>query len=92
MAVFIGDHQLKNVDDWFALFKDNPPPPHGTWRILQSNDDPNRIWVIGEVADGDVAAVEQWAASDHMTDVFAQVNAMSTRDLQIAWATDKTPG
>jgi hypothetical protein len=91
MAVLIGDHHLKSFDEWFEVFKSNPPPPQGTWRLLQSRDDPNRVFVIAEVDDNDVAAVEQWAASDRMQDVFTQVNAMSTRDLEMVWTDDKTP-
>ena len=59
--------------------------------LMAHGNNPNRVFVIAEVDDNDVAAVEQWAASDRMQDVFTQVNAMSTRDLEMVWTDDKTP-
>ena len=92
MALLIADHHLKNFDDWFALFTSNPPPPIGKWRMLRGADDPNRVYVIGEVADSEVDAVNEWAASEQMQNVFGQVIEMSEVPLEIVWVNDQTPG
>jgi len=92
MALLIADHHLNNFDEWFAIFTSNPPPPFGKWRLLRGDDDPNRVYVIGEVADFEVDAVNEWAASEQMQDVFRQVNEMSEVPLEIVWVNDQTPG
>ncbi len=92
MALLIADHHLKNFDDWFALFASNPPPPIGSWRVYRGADDPNRVYVIADVADSDVDAVNEWAGSEQMQNTFGQVNEMSEAPLEIVWANDVTPG
>jgi quinol monooxygenase YgiN len=82
MPIFIADHRLKNFDDWIALFRANPPPPVGQWRLTRSADDPNRVVVIGEVAASDVETVKTFLGSDRMQAVFRQVDAMSTAPIE----------
>lgn len=82
MPIFIADHRLKNFDDWTGLFKANPPPPVGQWRVTRSADDPNRVLVIGEVAAADVETVKTFLGSDRMQAVFRQVDAMSTAPIE----------
>jgi hypothetical protein len=78
MPIFIADRRLKNFDDWIGVFKANPPPPVGQWRLTRSADDPNRVVAIGEVAASDVETVKTFLGSDRMQAIFRQVNAMST--------------
>ena len=54
MPAVIADHLLNDFDQWHALFKESPPPATGTWRVLRDTGDPNRVYVIGEIADADV--------------------------------------
>ena len=85
MPVLIADHHLKDFDAWFALFTANPPPQIGSWRLLRGVDDPNRVYVIGEVAASDVDAVNNFFGSELMQPVLAQANEMSTAPIEIIW-------
>ncbi len=82
MPVFIADHRLKDFDEWIGLFRSNPPPPVGHWRLTRSTDDPNRVLVIGDVAASDVETVKAFLGSDRMQAVFRQVAAMSTAPIE----------
>ncbi len=92
MPLLVADHHLKNFDDWFAIFTSNPPPPIGSWSVHRGSDDPNRVYVIGDIADGDVDAVKEWMNSEPMQGAFAAVNEMSEQPLEFVWANDVTPG
>ena len=73
MAVVVVVHRLKNFDEWFKLFKADPPPKIGRWRVLRGSEDRNRVHVVGEVAASEVKAVKDFIASPHMQDVFKRV-------------------
>jgi hypothetical protein len=92
MPLLVADHHLKNFDDWFAIFTSHPPPPIGNWCLFQAADDPNRVYVIGDIADSDVDAVNEWAGSEEMQAAFAQVNEMSEEPLEIVWVNEVIPG
>ncbi len=92
MPLLIADHHLKNFDDWFKLFTSNPPPPLGKWRLLRGTDDPNRVYVIGEIEESELDGVNEWAASEQMQTVFKQVDEMSEVALEFVWVKDQTPG
>ena len=49
MPVLVVDSHVNNFDDWLEVFKANPPPELGSWRVLRGIDDPNRVQVIGEL-------------------------------------------
>ena len=91
MATLVIIHHLKDVDEWIKLFKANPPPQVGRWRLLRGTDDRNRVHVVGEVAASEVSAVKKFVASDRMKDVFQRVNAMSTAPLEFVWLEELTP-
>jgi len=91
MATLVIIHHLKDVDEWIKLFKANPPPQVGRWRLLRGTDDRNRVHVVGEVAASEVSAVKEFVASDRMKDVFQRVNAMSTAPLEFVWLEELTP-
>ena len=88
MPMLIADHQLVNFDEWLPLFSANPPPPIGTWRLLRSTDDPNRVYVIGEFAAEELDEVKAFFESETMLAVFRQVDAMSDRPLEFIWLDD----
>jgi hypothetical protein len=92
MTIMIADHQLNDFDQWFALFSANPPPSYGTWRLLRGADDPNRVYVIGEVRETDVDDVNAFFQSERMAAVLDEANAMSARPMEIVWLNDVTPG
>ena len=70
---------------WLKVFKADPPPKIGRWRLLRGSDDRNRVHVVGEMAASEVKAVKDWIKSQHMQDVFKRVNAMSTAPLEFIW-------
>ena len=78
MPIFVAIHRLKDFDEWLKVFKANPPPKVGRWRLARGIDDPNRVHVVGEVRSSDVNEVKAFLASDRMQEVFRRVNAMST--------------
>ncbi len=65
MPVVVVVHRLKNFDEWFKLFKADPPPKVGRWRLLRGTDDRNRVHVVGEMAASEVKAVKDFIASPH---------------------------
>ena len=91
MPVLIADHHLKDFDAWFALFSANPPPQIGSWRLLRGVDDPNRVYVIGEVDASDVDAVNSFFASDKMQPVLAQANEISAAPIEFVWLDEPPP-
>jgi hypothetical protein len=91
MATLVIIHHLKDVDEWTKLFKANPPPPVGRWRLLRGTDDRNRVHVVGDVAGSEAKAVKEFVASERMQDVFRRVNAMSTAPLEFVWLDELVP-
>ncbi len=91
MPVVVIVHRLKNFDEWLKLFKADPPPKIGRWRLLRGSDDRNRVHVVGEVAASEVKAVKDFTGSQHMQDVFKRVNAMSTAPLEFIWLEELAP-
>ena len=91
MPVMIADHQLNEFDEWFALFRESPPPSIGTWRLLRGTDDPNRVYVIGEVADSEVSEVNAFFETDKMRAVLGKANDMSKRHMDIVWLNEVKP-
>jgi hypothetical protein len=91
MPIVVIVHRLKNFDEWIKLFKSNPPPKVGRWRLARGIEDRNRIHVVGEVATSEVKAVKDFIASQHMQDVFKRVNAMSTAPLEFTWLEELAP-
>ena len=91
MPTVVVVHRLKNFDEWIKIFKTNPPPKIGRWRLLRGSDDRNRAHVVGEVAASEVKAVKDFLGSAHMQDVFKRINAMSTAPLEFIWLEELTP-
>ena len=91
MPVVVVVHRLKNFDEWSKLFKADPPPKVGRWRVLRGADDRNRVHVVGEVAASEVQAVKDFIASPHMQEAFKRVNAMSTAPQEFIWLEELTP-
>jgi hypothetical protein len=56
MPVVVVVHRLKNFDEWLKVFKADPPPQIGRWRLLRGSDDRNRVHVVGEVKASEVKA------------------------------------
>ena len=91
MPVVVVVHRLKNFDEWLKVFKADPPPKIGRWRLLHGSNDRNRVHVVGEVAASEVTTVKDWIKSQHMQDVFKRVNAMSTAPLEFIWLEELAP-
>ena len=91
MPVVVVVHRLKNFDEWLKVFKADPPPKIGRWRLLHGSDDRNRVHVVGEMAASEVTTVKDWIKSQHMQDVFKRVNAMSTVPLEFTWLEELSP-
>jgi hypothetical protein len=91
MPIVVVVHHLKNFDEWIKVFKADPPPKVGRWRLLRGSDDRNRVHVVGEVAASEVKAVKEVLGSQHMQDVFKRVNAMSTAPLEFIWLEELAP-
>jgi hypothetical protein len=85
MPVVVAVHRLKNFDDWLKLFKSNPPPKIGRWRVLRGIEDRNRVHVIAEFASSEVQDVKDFIRSKEMQDVFRQVNDISTAPIEFIW-------
>jgi hypothetical protein len=88
MAMLIVDHHLKNFDDWIGLFKANPPPSVGSWRLMRGSEDPNRVYVIGDFSDSQAADIRAYFESEKMLAVFRQVDAMSEQPMDFVWLND----
>ena len=82
MPTFMAIHHLKDFDAWLPLFKSNPPPKVGRWRLTRGVDDRNHVILIGEVAPSDANEVKAFLASDRMQEMFRQVNTMSTAPVE----------
>jgi hypothetical protein len=91
MPVTVAIHRLKNFDEWIKIFKENPPPPVGRWRLLRGTDDRNRVHLVGELAASEIQTVKDFLASERMQDVFKRVNAMSTAPIEFVWLDELTP-
>ena len=91
MPTLVIDHHLKDFDAWVQLFAENPPPQHGRWRVIRGIEDPNRAYVIGEIAEDEVDAVKAHIGSPEMQRVFEEVNAASTAPLEFVWLEDAAP-
>jgi hypothetical protein len=78
-------HRLKNFDDWLKLFKSNPPPKVGRWRVLRGIEDRNRVHVTAELASSEVPDVKDFIQSKRMQDVFKQINDISTAPMEFIW-------
>ncbi|HTC18518.1 MAG TPA: hypothetical protein VK690_05350 [Stellaceae bacterium] len=91
MPVVVVVHRLKNFDEWIKVFKTDPPPKIGRWRLLRGSDDRNRVHVVGEMTPPEVKAVKDFLGSLHMQDVFKRVNAMSTAPLEFIWLEELAP-
>jgi hypothetical protein len=91
MAIILVDHHLKDFASWLDMFAANPPPAIGRWRVLRGQDDPNRVYVVGEMDDSEVPEVKEYFASERMQEVFRRVNGQSTSPLAFVWLEDVTP-
>ena len=91
MPIIAVDHQLKDFDAWFEIFRSNPPPDVGKWRIIRGMDDPNRVRVVGEITASEVEDVKDFMDSEKMQKVFSQVNEMSTSPLEFVWFDEVAP-
>jgi hypothetical protein len=92
MTILVADHHLKDFDTWFEMFRANPPPDLGNWRLIRGIDDPNRVQVIGEMTDDEVAEVKDYFGSDRMQKVFVTVNENSFSPVTFTWFDEVTPG
>ncbi len=92
MPTLVVDHHLKDFDSWFDIFKANPPPEFGQWRVARGIDDPNRVHVTGMIDQSEVDALKEFLGSEHMQKVFAEVNEHSTQPIEFVWFEDVTPG
>ena len=79
MPVLVVDQRLKDFDEWFKLFKSNPPKV-GHWRVLRGSEDRNRVQVVAVLAVSEVKDVKDFIQSKDMQDVFKQVNDMYGTD------------
>ena len=91
MPMLIGDHHLKNFDDWIKLFAANPPPSVGNWRLMRGTEDPNRVYVIGDFAASEADEVRAFIESEKMQDIFRQVDAMSDQPIEFVWLDEAAP-
>jgi hypothetical protein len=70
MPVVTAVHRLKSFDEWFKLFKSNPPPKVGRWRVLRGSEDRNQVHVVAKLASSEVREVKDFIQSKRMQDVF----------------------
>ena len=91
MPVLLSVHRLKNFDEWIKLFKANPPPQIGRWRLLRGIEDRNRVHIVAELQPSEVQGVKDFLESQHMQDVFQRVNAMSTAPIEFVWLEELVP-
>ena len=92
MPIVVFDHQLKEFDEWVALFGANPPPDIGNWRMARGIDDPNRVHVVGEMAASEVDAVKAFFETDKMKEILGKADGLSTRPIEITWLEEVKPG
>ena len=91
MPILVADHHLNNFDEWIQLFGANPPPAIGKWRVARGIDDPNRVHVVCEVDESEVADIKAFVDSAEMQSTFEKVNAMSSEPIEFMWLEDVTP-
>jgi hypothetical protein len=91
MPILVAIHRLKNFDEWVKLFKSNPPPKVGRWRVARGSEDRNRVHVVAELTASEVKDAKDFIQSKHMQDVFKQVNDMSTAPMEIIWLEEVSP-
>jgi hypothetical protein len=91
MPVAIAIHRLKDFDAWIKIFKENPPPPVGRWRMLRGTEDRNYVLVVGDIGASDVNTVNDFLASERMQDVFRRVDAMSKAPIEFVWLEEQKP-
>jgi hypothetical protein len=91
MPVLVAIHRLKDFDEWIKLFKSNPPPKLGHWRLARGIDDRNRVHVVAQVEPSEVKSLKEFLESERMRDVFRRVNAMSTQPIEFIWLEDVAP-
>ena len=82
-------HRLKNFDEWFKLFKSNPPPKVGRWRVFREAKIAIEF-TLSPMAASEVRDVKDFIQSKHMQDVFKQVNDMSTAPLELIWLEEQS--
>ena len=98
MPLVVVVHRLKNFDEWLKVFKADPPPKIGRWRLLRGSDDRNRVHVVGEVKASEAKTVRDWIKSQHMQDVFNRDSpddcrsAMNIRVFRPYYKTDASSG
>ena len=68
MPVVVVVHRLKNFDEWLKLFKADPPPKVGRWRVARGSEDRNRVHVVAELTASEVKDVKDFMQSKHMQD------------------------
>jgi hypothetical protein len=88
MPTFMAIHHLKDFDAWLELFKTNPPPKVGRWRLTRGQDDRNCAIVIGEVNASQVDEVKAYLTSKRMQEVFRRADEMSTRPVDFVLLED----
>jgi hypothetical protein len=91
MPILVAIHRLKDFDEWIKVFKTNPPPQIGRWRLTRGIDDRNRVHVVAELEASQVKGVKDFLESEHMKDVFRRVNEMSTSPLEFIWLEELEP-
>jgi hypothetical protein len=91
MPVLVAVHRLKDFDEWLKVFKSNPPPQIGRWRLTRGIDDRNRVHVVAELQPSEVQGVKAFLESERMQDVFRRVNAMSAAPLEFIWLEEVAP-
>ncbi len=91
MPIFVAIHHLEDFDEWLKVYKANPPPKVGRWRLTRGVDDRNRVHVVGEVKPSDVNEVKTFLGSDRMQEVFRRVNAMSTAPVEFVLLEEVEP-
>ena len=84
-------HRLKDFDEWMKIFKSDPPPQIGRWRLLRGTEDRNRVHVVAELQESEVKGVKDFLQSERMQNVFRQVNAMSTAPMEFIWLEELKP-
>jgi hypothetical protein len=84
-------HRLKDFDEWTKVFKSNPPPQIGHWRLLRGTEDRNRVHVVAELQESEVKGVRDFLQSERMQNVFRQVNGMSTAPMEFVWLEELKP-
>jgi hypothetical protein len=85
MPVVVAVHRLKSFDEWFKLFKSNPPPKVCRWRVLRGSEDRNRVHVVADLASSEVQDVKDFIQSKRTQDVLKQINDMSTAPAEFIW-------